>query len=315
MKIKNIFLSLAAATLLLTACGNEDLKLGDSTTAKVAASCPSVEFSTANQTSVEVDPDTPTFSFKVVRKATDAASYAIKVVQGADEFDIPASVDFAAGETETDLKITAKKGLVEGTPYGLELTFDEANLNPYTIGIKDFTAEVTIIKWEPAGRGYWCGNIINTFWSDAVPVVMYVDYEKATTANAVKYRFDSPYGKLETEYDEVDELLNFGNGYKYNSESDLTGNGEKFVISVKKDGVYMPPVQLGMDWGYGEITVGSDGILGEFKASETGGIITFPAGSLSISMANYNDGESYSCSAGPTSFYLSKQDYLASLEE
>ena len=320
MKIKNIFLSLAAATMLLTACGNDDLELGDSTTPKVEASCPAVEFSAANKTTLEVDPSDPTVSFKIVRKATDAASYAIKVVEGADNFDVPASVDFAAGEQEKDINVSVKESAAQGTPLALELTFDEANLNPYTSGIKDLTAHVTVIKWEPAGTGYWMGNIVNTFFG-VDPQPMYVEYEKATTATSVKYRFKSPYGNLATEQDAMGAY----NGYPYAKEGDLTGNGGTFVITVTKDGASLAPVQLGINFGYGEFSIGqvygnvSNNIssypLGVFKASKTGGVITWAANSLYVSMAEYKDGGASPCSAGPTYFFLSKEDYAATMEE
>ncbi len=320
MKIKNIFLSLAAATMLLTACGNDDLELGDSTTPKVEASCPAVEFSAANKTTLEVDPSDPTVSFTVVRKATDAASYPIKVVEGADNFNIPASVDFAAGETEKDIKVSVKESAAQGTPLALELTFDEANLNPYTTGIKDFVANVTVIKWEAAGTGYWMGNIINTFFGvEALPLA--VNIEKATTATSTKYRFDSPYAKASEEQDEMGGYL----GYPYNEDADLSGNGGKFVITITKDGASLAPVNMGMDWGYGEFSVGqiygyvssniSSYPLGVFKASKTGGVITWAASSLYVSMADYNDGAKRPCSAGPTYLFLSKEDFAAAMEE
>lgn len=309
MKIKNIFLSLAAATMLLAACGNDDLELGDSTTPKVAATCPSVEFSTDNQTTLEVDPADPTVSFKVVRKATDAASYAIKVVEGSENFDIPATVDFAAGETEKALKVSVKQSAAQGTSLPLELTFNDSDLNPYTTGIKDLAASVTVIKWESAGRGYWMGNIVNTFFS-VNSVIMFVEYEKATTATSTKYRFDSPYGKLYTENDVAGAV----NGYPYNGESDLTGNAGKFVITVTKDGASLDPVNLGMDYGYGEFSAGqvpgSKNLLGVFKKSETGGIITWEENSLYVSMSGYNDGKEYPCDKGPSYFFLSKDDLL-----
>ncbi|MFW5626751.1 MAG: hypothetical protein ACOCM9_05715 [Segatella copri] len=319
MKIKNIFLSLAAATMLLTACGNDDLELGNSTTAPVEASCPAVEFSTANKSSFEVDPSDPSVSFKVQRKATDAASYPIKVVEGADNFNVPASVDFAAGETEKDIKVTVKESAAQGTPLSLELTFDDANLNPYTQGIKDFTASVTVIKWEAAGSGVWMANVINTFFG-VDPQPLAVTIEKATTATAVKYRFKSPY-VLCTSQDE----LGVFNGYPYAEEGDLTSNGGTFVITVTKDGASLAPVQLGMDFGYGEFTIGqiygnlSSNIasypLGVFKASETGGVIAWPASSLFISMASYKDGQAVPCDQGPAYLFLSTEDYKASMEE
>lgn len=320
MKIKNIFLSLAAATLLLTACGNDKLELGDSTTAKVEASCPAVEFSAANPTTVEVDPTDTNVSFKVVRKATDAATYAIKVLQGADNFNIPASVEFDANETEKNINVSVKESAQQGTPLTLELTFDDANINPYTTGIKDLTANVTVIKWEAAGTGYWVGNIVNTFFSVS-PMPMYVEYEKATTATATKYRFTSPYGILCTSQDEMGAY----NGYPYAEEDNLTGDGGTFVITVTKDGASLAPVELGVDFGYGGFAIGqvygnvssdiSKYPLGVFKESKTGGTITWAASSLYVSMANHQDGGKYPCSEGSTVFYLSKEDYAASMEE
>lgn len=320
MKIKNIFLSLAAATMLLTACGNDALELEDSTTPKVEASCPAVEFSASNQTTVEVDPSDPTTSFKVVRKATDAASYAIKVIEGADNFDIPATVDFAAGETEKDIKVSVKESAAQGTPLALELTFDEANINPYTTGIKDFTATVTVIKWEAAGTGYWKGNIVNQYFAvESMP--MYVELEKATTATATKYRFKSPYSVLCTEQDELGAY----NGYRYAEEGDLTGNGGTFVVTITKDGASLAPVQLGINFGYGEFAIGqiygyvsssiSSYPLGTYKASKTGGVITWAEKSLYVCMSEYKDGAKSPCSAGPSVLYLSKEDYAATLEE
>ncbi len=320
MKIKNIFLSLAAATMLLTACGNDELESGDSTTPKVEATCPSVEFSTTNQTTLEVDPSDPTVSFKVVRRDSIAASYAIKVLQGADDFNIPATVEFAAGEKEKDINVTVKESAEQGTPLTVELTFDEANMNPYTTGIKDFTANVTVIKWEAAGTGYWLGNIVNTFFG-VNPMPMYVEYEKATTASAVKYRFTSPYSILTSAQDEMGAY----NGYPYAEAGDLTGNGGKFVITVTKDGASLAPVQLGMDFGYGEFSIGqvygnldsdiNSYPLGVFQESANGGVITWATNSLYVSMAGYNDGGAYPCSAGPSYFFLSREDYAASMEE
>lgn len=313
---------MAAATMLFAACGNDKMESDNSTTTAVDASCPAVEFSQDNSTSLEVDPSDPTVSFTVVRKATDVASYNVNVVQGADKFNVPATIDFAANETEKELKVSVKDGVTEGVAQVLELKFDDAVVNPYSQGIKDLYATVTVIKWEAAGTGYWVGNIVNRFFVGVSAIPMYVEYEKATTASTVKYRFQSPYGILATDQDDMGAY----NGYLYNEEADLSGNGGKFVITVTKAGASLAPVSMGMNWGYGEFSVGQifgnvdDATvesypLGVFKSTETGGVITWPASSLYVSMSEYQSGGKYPCNAGPTVFYLSQEDYAASMEE
>ena len=81
MKINKIYLTLTAVAMMFASCGNEDLELGNSTTAPVDANCPAVEFAANNATTYEVDPSDPTFTVKVQRKATGAATYNINVVE------------------------------------------------------------------------------------------------------------------------------------------------------------------------------------------------------------------------------------------
>lgn len=148
MKINKFFLSLAGATMLLASCGVEDLELGNSTTAPVSSSCPSVEFATSNNTAVEVDPTDTQFNLTVVRKDSAAAEYDIKVVENEDNaFEVPAKVTFAEGETSKDIAVSIKDGAKQGEPLALELTFDDSLLNPYTVGYKVLSLTATIIKW------------------------------------------------------------------------------------------------------------------------------------------------------------------------
>ena len=106
MKINKIYLSLTAIAMMFASCGNEDLELGNSTTAPVDANCPAVEFATSNATTYEVDPADPSFTVTVQRKATDAATYNIKVVENQNNsFVVPATVEFAADETTKDINI------------------------------------------------------------------------------------------------------------------------------------------------------------------------------------------------------------------
>lgn len=323
MKINKFFLSLAgAAMMMLASCGNEDLELGNSTTTPLDPSVASVEFSASNKTTFEVDPADPTFTVTMTRKATDAATYKI-VVENNEEnaFIVPATVAFAEGETKANVQIQMAPDAKQGEPLSLTLAIDESDANPYTTGLKSYTLNTTIIKWESIGKGYWLGNLINTFFGVTPLIPMYVEIEAAETATAKKFRFTSPYAFVATAEDDNGAY----NGYPYNQSGNLDGNVEKFVITVTKDGASLAPVNLGMDYGYGSFSIGqiygnlSSNIqsypLGVYTETETGGNITFPASSLYISMAKYNDGGKYPASAGPSYLYLSEADYLAATEE
>lgn len=316
MKINKFFLSLAGATMLLASCGVEDLELGNSTTAPVSSSCPSVEFATSNNTAVEVDPTDTQFNLTVVRKDSAAAEYDIKVVENEDNaFEVPAKVTFAEGETSKDIAVSIKDGAKQGEPLALELTFDDSLLNPYTVGYKVLSLTATIIKWETYGKGYWVGNIINTFYGvQSLPLA--VDIEKAVTATSTKYRFASPYGKFGEEQDELGAFL----AYPYNEAGNVTGSNEKVVISVNKqdNSASMAVTAIGVDYGAGEMYMGSvygnlstniaSYPLGVFTASEKGGKIVFAANSLFL---QDNEGPA-PCSAGASTLYLSADDYKAS---
>ena len=317
MKINKIYLSVTAIAMMFASCGNEDLELGNSTTAPVDANCPAVEFAANNATTYEVDPADPSFTVTVQRKATDAATYNIKVVENQDNsFVVPATVEFAADETTKDINISMNASAAAGEPLALTLSFDDADLNPYTTGLKSLSINTTIIKWESIGTGYWLGNIVNQFYGvEVLPLA--VEIEKAVTASAIKFRFVCPYASVCTEQDELGGYV----GYPYNDEAKLTGNVEKAVITITKSGASLAPVSLGIDYGYGEMSMGSvygylsEKIdkypLGTYTQTETGGIIEFPANSLYISD---NDG-AVPCSKGPTILYLSAQDFMAASEE
>lgn len=322
MKINKIYLTLTAVAMMFASCGNEDLELGNSTTAPVDANCPAVEFATNNATTYEVDPSDPTFTVKVQRKATGAATYNIKVVENQDNsFNVPATVEFAADETTKDINISMNASAAAGKPLALTLSFDDADLNPYTTGLKSLSLNTTIIKWESIGTGYWLGNVINNFFTVA-SLPLSVQIEKATTANAIKFRFDSPYSRASEEFDE-NELGYLG--YPYNSPEDLNGVVEKCVITVTKDGASMAPFNMGNDFGYGDFSMGSiygylsDKIenypLGVYTPSETGGTISFAPNSLFVSMAGYQDGKKFPLSKAGSTLYLSAKDFMAASEE
>ncbi len=317
LKSKKLFMAVISMVMVLTGCNTSELDLSPVDSPAVPANCPAVEFSSVNQSVYEKDPAAPEFTVKVQRKATDAATYDIKVLENQDNsFIIPASVSFAAGETAKDITISTKPDAATATPLKFAITFDEAAINPYTEGLKSYTATVTLIAWENLGIGYWVGNIMNAAWGVQV-LPLAVKVEKAVTKDGVKFRFDNPYRTVA--YDE-DELGYFG--YPYNEEADLTGTGdEKIFIDLNGTKAILKTVEMGMDWGYGALKFGqiygnlstsTQYPLGTFTQTATGGNITFPAGSLFLNLpANGN----YICKKGDSVLYLSAADFIASMEE
>ena len=323
MKLFSKYMFVALMSIfVLASCSDDDKYVpGEQETADKVG----VYFPTTDGGNNEIDPADPTeFSIKVARMNTNGAVSVPLIVKTNenDVYQIPATADFADGAAETTVKVTFPDA-EPGEAYTVTIEIPEEYFSLYKENADkvSFSTTYTRVKWENAGTGYWVGNIINTFSSGVNPLPMYVEYETASTATAVKYRFNSPYGVLATADDEMGAF----NGYLYNEEGDLSGNGGTFVITVTKDGASLAPVQLGMDWGYGEFSIGqmygyvSANIdnypLGVFEASETGGVITWAAGSLYVSMASYNSGARYPCAAGSSYFFLSKEDYAAFLEK
>lgn len=278
-----------------------------------------MEFAADNTTTFEVDPSDTQFNLTVVRKATDAASYNIVVVENQENaFVVPSTIAFAAGEQSKSITINMAENAPKRQALALALSFDDKDLNPYTSGLKAIEVKTTIIKWESFGRGYWIGGFVNNFFGvDALPLA--VDIEKAVTANDVRYRFVSPYSSVATGNDGLGYI-----GYPYNEAGDLDGNVENFVITITKNGASLAPLNLGMNWGYGSFSGGSvygnlsNNIasypLGVYTETETGGKIYFAPNSLYASMAEYNNGGKYPCS-NPSVLYLSANDYMADNEE
>ena len=172
MKINKYFLSLAGAAMLFASCGTEDLELGNSSTTPVDPKCPAVEFAANNTKTFEVDPSEPAFNLTVVRRDSVKASYDIVVVNNEeDAFNVPAKVEFGEKELSKEITITMKEGAKQGEPLALELTFNDADINPYTTGLKTISVNSTIIKWESIGTGYWLGNILNIYYNVNVGII------------------------------------------------------------------------------------------------------------------------------------------------
>lgn len=159
MKLHKLFIGLLA--LAFTACGEDAPDEVITPSPEVSANCPSVRFSSANVSSIEIDPTSPSFEVAVKRNASDAASYTINVVENeSDAFVVPSSVSFASGETETTLSISMASSAPTGTPLALSIAFGEENVNPYLAEFGSYNVTATVVKWNTLGEGQW----LDGFW-------------------------------------------------------------------------------------------------------------------------------------------------------
>lgn len=186
-KTGKFLLALVSAAILATGCDTtSDLDLSPIDSPEAPAGCPAVEFYPTNPTSLEIDPANPMFELAIQRAATDAASYDIKVLENeSNAFSVPSSVTFAAGETITHIIVKINDGAPTATPLKLSLTFDEANINPYTSGYKSYSPSVTVIKWNNLGTGQWLDGFWYGFWDEVE--IFERDDQRGT------YRIRNPY--------------------------------------------------------------------------------------------------------------------------
>ncbi|MBQ8224270.1 MAG: hypothetical protein IJZ86_02775 [Bacteroides sp.] len=319
MKYTNKLFAMLALAVVATACDpdSEGHVMGE----QDPAGCQNVYFNTSKYTqTVEVEPGTNTFVLSIAREVTDGAtSVALEVKNNENNvFQVPATVTFEAGQATAPFTVTVTDAAELGVSYNLLLAVTGEDLSNYPAGYQETSVNFTILKWEPVGTGYWKDGLVGTFFG--VSSYLYaVEIEKTNTANSLRYRFDSPYAKIATAYDEYGIAYN---GYIYNEEADLVPGEYVFAIDITEDGAALIPTDMGMDWGYGMFSTGS--VYGNLSQNigsyplgiydEEIGMITFPANSLYCGMANYG---TYAA-GNPSMLFLSYEAYtayLASLEE
>lgn len=156
MKLNQIFLLagiVAAGTL--ASCSSDDYEAGAPATGNQLQA---VTFGEDNIVSVEVAPTDPTtYTFSVYRDesmSAEAASVPLKVITNtSDIFEVPATVNFAAGSDEAEVTVTYPKAEI-GVTYNLEVEIDEAYVNPYKSSPM-YALELSRVQWNSIGTGYW----------------------------------------------------------------------------------------------------------------------------------------------------------------
>ena len=306
MKIYSKLMMMLTAALAFTACSDDDnFSAGE----QEKAGTQSAFFNTPTyMNAVEVEPGSEAFQVEVSRWNTaNAASVGIVKVDGDDVFDFPSTVDFAAGEATATITVTAPRAAA-GVNYSLVLGIAEADRSIYGQGFRQVAFDFSILKWESIGTGYFLDGCISTFWGVDPTIPMAVEVEKTTTATGDRFRFESPFAHVATGVDEAG--LGYI-GYPYNEAGDCDEESHMIVIDITPKGALWNTTEIGMNWGYGPITI-SPLAYGVYDAGQ--GYIAFPAGSLGIEMTDYNPGDP-SSTANDTYLFLSAEAFLNAMGE
>lgn len=276
-------------------------------------------FFPSNPVLFELEPaDETEITLKIAREvSTGSVQVPINVVvNDGDVFNVPQSVTFAEGVTEVEFTVTFPNA-AEGIAYDLKLTLEGEDLvNPYGAPLTYLTTTVSRIKWSPVERPlvYIDGTFATLFGVQILP--MYVEADSVELDESIRYRIKNAY-KVPTS-DDPDEDGVF-DGYPYNAPGDFDDSQDWLTtIEIYDNGeVFMSSNEIGVDWGYGMISIGNLYGNSSVESKEEypwgkfeGDAIIFPANSLFFSMANYNSGGKYAAS-NPTTIYLSKEAYIA----
>ncbi|MBP6196917.1 MAG: hypothetical protein KA433_05305 [Fermentimonas sp.] len=277
-----------------------------------------VFFPTTNATAHELEPTDPTqITVKVSRTVSSGAASIPLVVVTNDEgvFNVPATANFADGETETDIVVTFPDA-DEGITYKLVLAVEgDQSVDPYGEGAVSVATQVTRIKWEAISTPmiYVDGTFSALFGVSPYP--MYVYAEKAVISTAVRYRFKNAYkvpSAFDSNGDAIPDADGVFDGYPFNDPGDFDESKDYVTIIEIDDpkglsgSVYMYPHEIGVNWSYGMISIGSNGAK---RGALSNGKITFPADAMFFSMAGYDGGAKYT-PASPTLIYLTKEAFI-----
>ncbi|PRZ00316.1 hypothetical protein BY457_106142 [Marinilabilia salmonicolor] len=316
MKLNKIFIAISVlAVFTFSAC--DDFEDSVTPSPEVPEGCQGVYFPASNPQLIELEPTEATEMTLTIAREVSSGAVEVPIVQEInddDVFEVPETVSFADGETEVDFKVTFPTA-AEGTTYNLKLAVEgDEFVNPYSSQIPYVEANATRIQWVSVDEPmiYVDGAFSGGYGVSSYP--MYVQAEKAEVSGAVRYRFKNVYDVATgTDEDGIHD------GYPYNDPGDFD-ESKDYTTTIEIDNatgeVFMFAHEIGVDWGYGMISIGSlFGNISDDKDAnplgrKNGDVITFPASSLYFSEAGYNNGAAYGASS-PTIIYMTKEAFIA----
>ena len=304
--MKNIFKYISMAVLALsvlalnTACDDDD----DDWTAGEAddSDVPGVYFG-AYTASYELDPDEATeLTMTLYRHTTSSAlSVSLDVTENTDDvFEVPSTVAFASGESETSFTISFPNSDV-GVTYTLSLEVPEEYVGIYMDGYWQTSLSIERVKWNSLGNATYTDDFMTTFYSVGNQTYE-VEIQEKDSAPGL-YRLVNPYGAAYPWNETYDDGT---------ADWDTSQDWYFYIDAQDPDGVYIELQETGMDWGYGNIIMGSlayyymvyyDYTLDEmisygYTGTLADGVITFPSNTLLICMPDYSSSYYYANSNG-----------------
>ncbi len=239
------------------------------------------------------------------------------VATGSELMKAPASVKFAKGESEANIKVTFDpQEIGYDNPQTLKIALADSAAMATPYGESVFTLNAIIPSpWTSLGKATVVDDIFTTFFS-----VQNVPFEVEIQENDLVpgyYRLVNAYTSC----------------YPYNAPEDYDGSYNEYmeIHAENPDQVWIGQTIWSTDWSYGNFgtwsladyyaqngktpeEIAANGLYGTLKDGE----ITFPAGALMISMSNYNEGGWYQANgSGLFSVLLpgyEKKDFSAAVE-
>lgn len=286
MKINKIYFSfMAMLAMMLTACSSDD----DYRWASVSGT--EVYFSNTLESTVELSADANSFNVPLNRiDASEELTVNLNVTQEEGSIlSIPTSVTFAKGEKETTITVNYEPtAIVYGNYEELSIQIaDEKLTTPY--GAATYTFKAGATAWMDWGMGFYREDCMTTFFG-----------------------VDNPIGEVMIQRNVIEEgkyrMVNaYGEAYAYNEPGDWDDSQDYYITIDATDPnyVYVEKSNTGMDWSYGEVSIQSmvSFYLGkgntleaiknehpEYFGTLKDGVITMPAESMLISMADHKEG-------------------------
>lgn len=256
-------------------------------------------FPSSNSATVQLSASEGSFTVTVQRlSADDAATIELNSSQTVTDatagendnddapFTIPATVSFLQDVRVADVVITYDPDVLGyDREVEITLTLNAEDTAPYHDSSFTFTACMPT-TWTSLGNCTFTEDFMYTFYK-LTPPTYEVEIQQSDVTDG-HFRLVNP----------------FGEAYPYNLDGDWDNTQDWYleVHAEDPDGVYIPLQQTGMDWGYGNVVVGSlaayymdNGYsLDEVKAlgltgTYADGVISFPYKSLVVHMPDYDD--------------------------
>ena len=264
-----IFAVAALACATIVACDN---KFDDYDPAEKVEGAQAY-FSNESATSYTISRiDVAPITITVMRGETESAlSLPITLSQGEEgAFSAPEKAEFKAGQNKTTINLTYDpEKLADGASYKVTLAIgDQSATTPYGNNVMTLTIKVP----EPyvlLGKGLYREDLMTGIFTSVESTEYEVEiYENLNTPG---------YIYLKNAYTSL---------FPYNEPGDYVEGDVYLAINVKDpNDVFLPQQELGLNWGYGAVKVGT-----KVAGTLVDKIITFPANAFLLSMADYNGG-------------------------